>query len=160
MPLPTVTKESRGLEPFGMMRRLSDEMDRMFQGFPRPRLFAPTLWRQTEAAQWAPDVEVFTRNGVLVVRVDLPGLSEKDVHVEVADDVLTLTGERKLEKETKEEDFYTCERSYGSFMRQIALPEGAKGDDAKASFKNGVLEVTLPVPKAEKKHARKLEITK
>lgn len=158
MALPTLTKETRPTEPFGMMRRLSNEMDRMFHGFPRTRLFAGDLWRPFDGAAWAPEVEVFTRNGNLVVRADLPGLTEKDVTVEVADNLLTITGERKQEKEVGDESYFACERTYGTFTRTIALPEGAKHAETKAIFKNGVLEVTMPVPKAVEKHGRTVEV--
>jgi HSP20 family protein len=72
--------------------------------------------------------------------------------------VLTIEGERRHEKEEKGEAFYTCERSYGSFSRTVPLPEGAKADQAKATFKNGVLEVTMPAPKVETTPTRKLDV--
>jgi HSP20 family protein len=158
MALPTLNKETRPVEPFGMMRRLSSEMDRMFQGFPRTRLFGPDVWRPFERAEWTPDVEVFTRDGNLVVRADLPGMTEKDVTVEVADNLLTVSGERKQEKEVGDENYFACERTYGAFTRAISLPEGAKSAETKATFKNGVLEVTMPVPKAVEKHGRTVEV--
>lgn len=152
-----LTREPRAFEPLDLMRRVTQDMDRMFHDL-RPRLFRPDTWRLSDTSVWAPTVEVFTRNGQLVVRADVPGVSEKDVHVELQDGMLMLSGERKQEKEVKEQDYYSCERSYGSFARTIALPEGAKIDEAKAVFKNGVLEVSIPTPKAEERHARKLEI--
>jgi HSP20 family protein len=144
--------------PFTLMRRLSDEMERMFEGSWGPRLL-PRLWRGLEAGEgrWTPDVEVFERKGELVVRADLPGLTKDDITVEIADNELVIQGERKEEKEQKEKDYYACERSYGAFYRSIPLPEGAKADQAKAAFKEGMLEITMPA-KLPEKHGRRLEI--
>src|SRR6185503_13501622 len=86
-----------------------------------------------------------------------PGLTKDDVKVELTNDMLTLSGERQEEKEEKREGFYRSERSYGSFYRQIPLPEGTKTEDANATFRNGVLEITMPAPKVETS-TRKLEI--
>ena len=92
-----------------------------------------------------------------MVKADLPGLTKDDVKVELTDKLLTISGERKDEKEDKREGFYRSERSYGRFFRQIPLPEGVKTDKANATFRKGVLEVTMPAPKMESP-ARKLEI--
>jgi len=92
------------------------------------------------------------------VRADLPGLTKDDVKVELTDEALTISGERKAEKEEKREGFFRSERSYGIFYRQIPLPQGVDADKATATFTNGVLEVTIQVPKSEAR-GRKLEIT-
>lgn len=126
-------------EPFGMMRRLSDEMDRLFQG---SGLSSLGLWGDDT---WSPAVEAFARDGHYVVRAELPGLTDKDVSVEIRGDVLTLTGERKAESDVSRDGYYASERRYGTFLRALTLPEGAKGDAATAAFKNGVLEVTVPM---------------
>ncbi|HEX8501297.1 MAG TPA: Hsp20/alpha crystallin family protein [Pyrinomonadaceae bacterium] len=102
-------------------------------------------------------VEVFEREGQLVVRADLPGLKKEDVKVEVSNDTLTISGERKSEHEEKREGFYRSERSYGSFQRQIPLPEGVNADDARATFNNGVLEISIQAPQRESR-SRRLEI--
>lgn len=142
--------------PFAMMRRLSNEMDRMFEGFWHRPL--PALWRGGEFGRWVPDVEMSEHDGQLVVRADLPGMSENEVKVEIADNELVIEGERKREHEEKEEGYYTSERVYGAFHRAIPLPEGVNHDEAKATFANGVLEVTMPAPKHPEKHGRRLEI--
>jgi HSP20 family protein len=80
---------------------------------------------------------------------DLPGLKRDDVKVELTEGLLTISGERKEEKEEKREGYYRSERSYGSFFRQIPLPEGAKTDTAKAEFNDGVLEITMQAPARE-----------
>jgi len=140
--------------PFSLMRRFSQEMDRVFEDFGfRPKFFENTL----ETGVWAPDVEVLEREGQFVVRADLPGLTKDEVKVNVADDVLTIEGERKQAKEEKKEGYFRSERSYGAFYRAIPLPEGVKSDAIAANFKNGVLEVTMPLLKEEKK-VKKVEV--
>lgn len=149
--------------PFQMMRRLTKNMERMFedfQGFGFPNFFTTNFApfrAEFENVEWIPQIEVLQKNGQFMVRVDLPGLTKEDVNVEVTNEMLKLSGERKEEKEEKGEGFYRSERSYGSFYRQIPLPEGAKIENAVATFHNGVLEITMPAPKAETS-TRKLEI--
>ncbi len=138
--------------PFGFMRRFAEEMDRLFEDFKHgassllPRLDHPFERGEAAEAAWRPTVEVAERGGQLVVRVDLPGLSKNDVKVEVRDDAVCIRGERRHEREEKRKGFYRSERSYGSFYREIPLPEGIDADQAKATFRHGVLEVTLPAP--------------
>jgi HSP20 family protein len=138
--------------PFTLMRRFADEMDRVFEDFRHglmpqlPRLGSPFEgWKPGEMA-WTPSVEVAERGGKLVVHADLPGLTKKDVKVEVREGAVCIQGERRRERETKRKGVYRSERSYGSFYREIPLPEGIDIEQATASFRNGVLEVTLPAP--------------
>jgi HSP20 family protein len=141
------------------MRSLTEEMDRIFGDFGlRPRRPFAFLARERDDVVWFPDVEVAEREGKLLVRVDLPGMSREDIKVEVTDETLTIEGERKHTSEQEEKGYYRSERSYGRFSRTIALPEGADATTAKAEFKNGVLEVALDLPKAAPTSARKLEI--
>ena len=149
-------------DPFRMMRRFTKNMERFFEdfgGFNFPTVFktdfAP-FRMEFENVEWVPQIEVLHNNGQFMVRADLPGLTKDDVKIELTD-VLTISGERKEEKEEKREGFYRSERSYGSFYRQIPLPEGAKTENAAATFHNGVLEITIPAPKVEPS-TRKLEI--
>lgn len=153
--------------PFTFMRRFSEEMDRLFEdfGFGRGWLgpsfgrdFFPAGFGDFGQTAWSPQVEVFEREGQLVVRADLPGLTKDEVKVEVADNAITISGERKSEHEEKGEGFYRSERSYGSFYRQIPLPEGVNADDARATFNNGVLEISVPAPQRQPR-SRRLEIT-
>lgn len=150
--------------PFQMMRRFTQDMERLFedfQGFSFPNFFKTDFSpfrMEFDKVEWVPQIEVLQNNGQFMVRADLPGLTKEDVKVEVTNDLLTLSGERKEEKEEKREGFYRSERSYGSFYRQIPLPEGAKTENAAATFHNGVLEITIPAPKVEPS-TRKLEIT-
>ena len=148
--------------PFGMMRRFTKDMERLFSDFEDFRFSNffkdfPRFRMPFDTVEWVPRIEVLQNNGQLMVRADLPGLTKDDVKVELTDDMLTISGERKEEKEEKREGFYRSERSYGSFYREIALPEGAKTEEAAATFRNGVLEITMPAPKVEASK-RKLEI--
>lgn len=145
---------------FPMLSRFAREFDSLFGHWGRDRfMFDPikTFWTEPGKAFWTPDVEVFERNGQFMVRADLPGMKKEDISIEVTDDELVLRGERKHEKEEKEEGYYRSERSYGSFYRTVPLPEGVKIDQAKATVHDGVLEVQMPVAKAELKR-RHLEI--
>lgn len=158
-----LARTSREFNPFGVMRRFSEDMERVFddfEGFRVPGFFNRELFPfrpEFKDFEWMPQVEVLQTNGDLMVKADLPGLTKDDVKVELTDEVLTISGERKEEKEEKHEGFYRSERKYGRFYRQIPLPEGVKTDEANATFRNGVLEVTVPVTKSTS-NARKLEI--
>jgi len=138
--------------PFGMMRRFVDEMDRMFEGFGFPTMERFNPW--TSGEQFSPEVEIFERDGKLILRADLPGLTNDDVKVDITEDAVNLEGERKYEHEEREEGVYRSERGYGHFRRYIPLPEGAKTDSATATFKNGVLEITIEAPQASKNRRR------
>jgi len=132
--------------PFTMMRRFSEDMDRMFSGAWDDREFG-----SRELASWAPPIDVREHNGNLVVSAELPGLNKDDVKVEVTGDGLVIQGERKREHEEDRGGVHRSERSYGSFYRSIPLPEGANIEQAKAQFNNGVLEVRVPIPKSQQK---------
>jgi HSP20 family protein len=142
--------------PFRLMQRMAEEMDRVFEDFTRGR---GELGPRGESGlrMWAPDVDVFQKDNQLTIRADLPGLKRDEVSVEVTDDAVIIHGERKHEREEEREGFYRSERGYGSFHRTIPLPEGAMTDEAKAEFKDGVLEITLPAPPASK--GRRIEIS-
>ena len=149
--------------PYSMVRRFAEDMERLFEdfnGFRFPSLFGGDVFpfaREFENVAWVPQIEVLQHEGDLTVRADLPGLTRDDVKVELTDEALTISGERKAEKEEKREGFYRSERSYGSFYRQIPVPKGVDADKATATFNNGVLEVTIQVPKTEPS-GRKIEI--
>jgi HSP20 family protein len=147
-----------GANPFRSLQRFADEMDRMFDdvGFGR-RWSSLPAWRGTSSFAWAPQVDVFQKDNELTIRVDLPGLKKEDVSVDITDDAVTIQGDRRHETEEEREGYYRSERSYGSFYRVVPLPEGAITEQAKAKFRDGVLEITMPTPPTAK--ARRLEIT-
>ena len=143
--------------PFSMMRRFTEEMDRLFDDFgfggPGRSLAAtPDLGR----GAWAPQIEMFEREGKLVVQADLPGMKREDLTVDIDDDGITIQGERRQEHEENREGYYHSERSYGGFHRRIPLPEGVNAEAAKASFRNGVLEIEMDAPKTRR--GRRIEI--
>lgn len=157
-----------GASPFGLMRRMADDMDRLFDqlGLGRfgsalhaqfPLVEADILGRDRQAL-WSPQLEVLERDSRLVIRADLPGLEKDDVNVEVEDGVLTISGERKQEREENREGYYRSERSYGRFYRAIPLPETVNAEQCNASFNNGVLEVSFPVQRQELKRAKRIPV--
>jgi len=130
------------LSPFAMLREMTDWMDRAIGGGLQGS-------RGRDGAAWSPTVEVREKDNNLIVCADLPGIEPKDVTVEVEDGSLVIRGERRREHTEQREGFHRTERSYGSFYRSIPLPENAKLDDAKADFRNGVLEIKVPVEQAK-----------
>lgn len=136
--------------PFSLMRRMTEEMDRVIQEFGLER-------DSGNRAGWSPAIEVTERDGKYNVRAELPGLSPDDVRVEVVNDALVIQGERKVEHEEKDGGVQRTERQYGFFYRSIPLPEGADLDHANAKFQNGMLEVTIPVPQ-QKENRRPIRI--
>jgi HSP20 family protein len=108
------------------------------------------------ARRWIPAMDLAETEGDYVLKADLPGLTDKDVHIEFENNVLTVSGERKVENEETGKGFRRVERSYGSFIRRLTLPEGVDADAIKATVNNGVLEVRVPKPEAVK--PRKVEI--
>jgi HSP20 family protein len=143
--------------PFAMLRRMQEDMDRFFGGFGPGRGFL-TRGREFQGADWAPAIDAFQRGNEFVVRADVPGLSREDLSVEIADDALTIRGERKYDHKEEREGVFHSERSYGSFYRVIPLPEGAVTESAKAEFKDGVLEVVIQAPSQEVRRGRRIDI--
>ncbi len=138
---------------FPLFHRLSRELDAMFDRFGMERPMFAELPKP-----WTPDVEVVTKDNMLKVKIDLPGLKKEEVTVEMLENNLIVRGERKQEKEEKKEGFFRTERTYGSFYRSLPLPEGVNPELAKAAMHDGVLEITMPMVKVAEK-TRKLEIT-
>lgn len=130
----TVTR--RDENPFGFLQR---EIDRLFEDFTRgvPALGSTAL---------RPSMDVTETDKEIEITAELPGLEEKDVQINFADNVLTIRGEKKAEREEKEKDYHLVERSYGSFSRTLELPAGVDPDAIKASIAKGVLKVTVPKP--------------
>ena len=151
----------QALRPFESLRR---EVDRLFEDFaggiwrsPVGRSFfdIEPAWRTQSVMSAMPAVDVTETDKAYEINAELPSMDEKNIEVKVADDVLTIKGEKREEKEEKNKDYYLSERSFGSFQRSFQVPNGVDTDKIEASFKNGVLTVTLPksteAQKAEKK---------
>jgi HSP20 family protein len=146
-----------GSSPFALMRRMQEDFDRALSGFGFGRAM-PSLSDTAGRADWIPAIDVFQRGNELVIRADVPGLSREDLSVEIGENALTISGERKYDHEEEREGVFRSERSYGSFCRVVPLPEGAVADNAKANFKDGVLEVVVPTPPQEVQRGRRIEI--
>lgn len=145
-------------DPFALLRQMTSELDRAFEEWPSFRWPSSGVFAAAESAGWSPRIDVVERDNRLVTRVDLPGMKKEDVTVEVTDGHLALSGERKRETEQKKDNFYRSEREYGSFYRAVPLPEGVKLDDVKATFSDGVLEVSVPLPARPEANVRKVQI--
>lgn len=141
----------QGGSPFSLMRRLSEDMDRLFENFGFGGGFA-----QDRRAAWSPRIEAYEQDGKLVVEAELPGLRKEDVQAQIEDDAIVISGERQSRNEQNEGGRYVSERSYGSFYRVVPLPDNADSGQATASFRDGVLRIEMPV--AQRQRGRKLTI--
>lgn len=136
------------MSPITLMRRFTEDIDRAFG-------LNTGLGRGEYSNQdfvWAPPVEVRQAGNNLLIRADLPGLSENDIKLEATENGLVIHGERRREETREESGWHHSERVYGRFYRLIPLPESASVDQVKANFRNGVLEVVVPVPEMEKRN--------
>ena len=138
------------MSPFALMRRMGEEMDRVFGEFG---------WNRDEAgkAVWAPAIEVSQHDGTYLVRAELPGVNAGDVKLEITNEAVILQGERSSDRQETKGGIQLTERQYGQFYRSIPLPEGAKVEEARARFANGVLEVTVPLQE-QKEQRRQIPI--
>ena len=141
--------------PFGLLRQMTSELDRMFDD---PWSLRWPALQLENTAVWSPKVDVFEKDNRLVTRIDLPGVKKDDVTVEVGDGQLKMFGERQNESQENDKNFYRCERDYGSFYRAVPLPVGVKPEDVKATFDSGVLEVSVPIPAAAQANGQKIPI--
>lgn len=142
----------RWTDPFRDIAVLQDRMNRVFGDFLER---GPSREEGLESGTWVPSVDIYETKDAIRVRAELPGLDREAVHVEVKDGVLTLRGERKFEKEVKEENYHRLERAYGTFHRSFTLPSSVDAEKVTARMKDGVLEVDLP----KKEQAKPKQIT-
>jgi len=150
------------MSPFTLLQRFfNDDVGSLFGQFAGHRggMMRQAGGSNRDVTSWVPKVDVVQRGDQLVVRADLPGVKPDDVTVEISDDAITISGDRQDEHVEERGDIYRFERSYGAFLREIPLPEGAMVDQAKASFKGGVLEITVPAPPEQVSRGRRLEIS-
>jgi HSP20 family protein len=159
----------KGAEPAAPAARLLSplrawerEIERLFEDFPFghwPRFRDLEPFRLTrELRLQAPTLDMYEEKNDVVVKAEMPGMTKDDIDITLTDSTLTLKGEKKKEEEVKEKDYYRCEREYGSFLRTVALPAEVKADGAKATFKEGVLEIRLPKTEAAKKKEVRLQV--
>jgi HSP20 family protein len=136
-------------EPLREMNSLQSEMNRLFNtAFDRP---------SAGTRQWLPAMDLHETDEHFVLRADLPGLAEEDVSIELEDNVLTLSGERKPDEEERGDGFHRVERAFGAFSRSLTLPQGIDPESVSAGFARGVLEVRIPKP--EQRKPRKISIS-
>jgi HSP20 family protein len=129
-------------DPFTELGELRTRFDRLFDE-----------WLDGRERAWTPAIDVVREDGHLVVRADLPGIKPEEVKIEVEDDILRVSGEHRESKEEKGKHYVRRERRYGSFSRSMTLPKGVTAKDIKARTRNGVIEVTIQLPKEVKKEA-------
>jgi HSP20 family protein len=149
--IPVGRERSLAANPFTSLQR---EIDRLFEDFGRG--FPSFAAVRGDGAALMPSMDVAETDKEIEITAELPGLEEKDVQINVADNLLTIRGEKKNEKEQKDKNYRLVERSYGSFERTLELPEGVKADDIKATIAKGVLKVTVPKPAPAQ--AKKIEV--
>jgi HSP20 family protein len=148
----TVWKPFRELAPFDF-ERTRREMDRLWDSF-----FERPGRRTDKQGEWYPSLDVAETKNDLVIKAEVPGMEPKDIDISLSNGILTIKGEKKQEREEKEEDYHLVERSYGSFTRSIQLPREIQSDKISASYKNGVLKITLPKSEEAKKKEIKIKV--
>jgi HSP20 family protein len=169
LPIKTPEKEAERTPAhrlFAPMEGLRRDFNRLFEDFGdlwrspmRQALLAPdSLWSRDLTWAATPAVDVADKDKAYEITAELPGLDEKNVEVKVANGMLTIKGEKKEEKEEKKKDYYLSERRYGSFERRFQIPEGVESDKIEATFKKGVLTVTLPKSAAAQAAEKKIAI--
>lgn len=150
------TEPSRAVSPF-------DEMEKHFnEFFRRPfSLFGPSWWpgmKMPEMEEIAPKVDIFEEGGDVVVKAELPGMKKEEIDVNITNNKITISGEKKQEEKVEKKNYYRFERSYGSFTRTFRMPSEVQTDKVKANFKDGVLEIRAPKTEEAKKKEKKIQI--
>ena len=141
-------------DPFRDLLTLRDKMNRLFEETFSLRGEEKDLISGT----WTPAVDIYETENAVVLTAELPGMEEKDIQLKIEDNNLVLKGERKFEKETKEENYYRIERAYGSFYRSFTIPTAVDQEKITAEYNNGVLKVTMP--KKEEIKPKEIKITR
>jgi HSP20 family protein len=147
---------SRALSPFEDMERRIEEF------FRRPfSLFGPS-WlprlKMPEFEEITPTVDIFEEGHDIVMKAELPGMNKEDIEVNITDDIITLSGEKKKEEKIEKKNYHRLERSYGSFVRSFRLPAEVQTEQVKAQFKDGILEIRVPKTEEAKKKEKKVQI--
>jgi HSP20 family protein len=149
----TIWRPFREMAPFGDFERMRRDMDRLWDSF-----FERGVRRTDEEGEWLPSLDVAETKNDVVVKAEVPGMDAKDIDISLTDGLLTIKGEKKQEREEKEKDYHLVEKSYGAFTRSIRLPKEVQRDKINASYKNGVLTVTLPKSEEAKKKEIKIKV--
>jgi HSP20 family protein len=146
-------KPFRELAPFKDFERMRRQMDRLWDSF-----FEGGLRRRTEEREWLPSLDVAETKNEIVVKAEVPGMDPKDIDISLSDGMLTIKGEKKQEREEKEADYHLVERSYGSFSRSVQLPTEVQSDKINASYKDGILRISLLKSEEAKKKEVKIKV--
>ncbi len=147
--------ELMNTHPFEEIEKVRSEMDRLLDAF----LFGvPQKGGSWEEAEWLPAVDVAETNNEVVVNVEAPGMDPKEFDISLKEGTLTIRGEKKQEKVDGEEDYHLVERRYGTFTRSILLPQEVESDKISASYKNGVLTITVPKSEETKRKEIKIKV--
>ncbi len=140
-------------DPFREVSALQERMNRLFSDF---RTASPLREEEISQGSWVPPVDIYETEDSLVFKAELPGVTKEDITVEVKDNTLTLKGDKRFEKEVKEESYHRVERAYGAFQRAFTLPGMVEQEKVKAKFRDGILEIALP--KAEKAKPKQVKV--
>jgi HSP20 family protein len=138
-----------------------EEMERWFEEAFRRPFYAPSWMPKFKLPEFGmsyPTVDIFEDGNDVIVKAELPGMKKEDIDVNISDDVITISGEKKSEEKVNKKDYYRLERSYGSFTRTLRLPAETLTEKAKASFKNGILEVRMPKTEAALQKKKKIVV--
>jgi HSP20 family protein len=142
-------------EPFRNLAAAQNEFERLFRG-----ALAPVMGEEEASTRtWAPPVDIYENGDNLVLKAELPGINPDDVEIRVEDNTLYLKGERKFEKEVKEQSYHRVERTYGTFTRTFSLPNSVDADKVSANYKDGVLTLTMPKREEAKPKTIKINVT-
>jgi HSP20 family protein len=153
----TPEQRFRHWDPIAFLDELREDLERRFDSiFPARR---PLQQGPFSTIPWAPRMDVFEKDGTLVVTAELPGMQKADIEVTVEDGDLVIQGERKSESETKEDSYYRMERAYGSFYRRLTLPASTTAESSNAAYQDGVLEVRVPLSAPPEKQATKVPVS-
>ena len=148
-------RTTRNWDPFEEWGGVDDRISRLFdETFGR----YPAVRRETLDKTWLPAVDIYEDKENIVVKAELPGVKKDEVAIEIKDNILTLSGERKQEQETKKENYHRVERVYGKFSRSFTLPDSVQVDKVKANYRDGILEIALPKAEAAKPKAIPIKI--
>jgi HSP20 family protein len=140
-------------KPFRELTTLREEMDRLWN-----RFFGEREALEPFRGEWVPSLDVSETKDNVLVKAEIPGMDPKEIDISYAEGILTVRGERKQEKEEKDENYHMIERRYGSFSRSVRLPHEVKSDRIKANYKDGVLRITLPKSEEAKKKEVKIRV--
>jgi HSP20 family protein len=160
LPIRRQDTQTQYADPFTQIRQEIDKVfDSAFKGLGFPSIGLGRELSPMAQTDWLkPTLDIGASDKEYTISVELPGVDENEIQVELGNDTLKIKGEKKQEKEEKERNYYRMERSYGSFQRTLSLPEDADQDDIKAVYKNGVMSITIPRKAASKTEAKQIEV--